>query len=251
MNIIPDLSVCVATTANRPDILERFLDSARRMDEHLSIEVIVVDRYLQEKSSLASVKSFSSVKLVDADAGCSLPFALNQAMGISTGRYISLWSDTVVLEPEALVRLVEFLDEHPDVGVAAPSMWSVAGEIQPVARAFPSLLELFHPSSVPGRPMSGRNEGGTGGAEWFSEPGLTMNRFLFEDIGGLSEKFLCYWPLEYCLRASAAGWHMQYCHEARIIGVENCWQEERVGRLSMCSVKMAVAVMIVMHRLRA
>lgn len=251
MNVIPDLSVCVATTANRPDILERFLDSVRRMDDHLSIEVIIVDRYGQEKSSLPAVKSFGSVKLVDADAGCSLPFVLDHAMGISTGRYISLWSDTVVLEPESLVRLVAFLDEHPDTGVVAPAMWTAAGDFQSVARAFPSLLELSSSSSVPGPPMTMPGEGGNTEPEWFSGPGLTVNRFLLEETGGLSEKFLCYWPLEYCLRAAGAGWHLQYCHEARIIGAQNSWPVERMGRLSLYQAKMAVALMIVRHRLRA
>jgi len=87
--------------------------------------------------------------------------------------------------------------------------------------------------------------------QWFSGPGLTINRFLWEEIGGLAEKFLYYWPLEYCLRASGAGWHMQYCHEARIVDAGNGWLEERVGRLPLCQAKMAVALMIARHRLRA
>ncbi|MCK4746522.1 MAG: glycosyltransferase, partial [Bacteroidales bacterium] len=93
MNITPDLSVCVAPTANRPEILERFLSSVSQTDDYLSMEIIVVDRYSIEKSSLEVIKKFSTVNLVEIDAGSSLASAFGEAMAISNGRYISLWSD--------------------------------------------------------------------------------------------------------------------------------------------------------------
>ena len=252
MNITPDLSVCVATTANRPEVLERFLSSVSRTDDYLSMEIIVVDRYSIAKSSLEAIKKFSTVNLVETDAGCSLASAFGEAMSISNGRYISLWSDDITVGINSLVRLVEFLDENPDAGVVSPGMKNEIGAVLPVARAFPSLRDVVGSDPVPGLPMPGRNEDGSGESEWLLGPPLAINRCLFDEVGGISGQFPQYWHLEYCLRAARAGWHMQYCHDVQVKGsFDSCRNKDHASRLSLLQEKIAIAFMIVAQRLRA
>ncbi|MBW1791409.1 MAG: hypothetical protein JRJ14_03950, partial [Deltaproteobacteria bacterium] len=105
---------------------------------------------------------------------------------------------------------------------------------------------------VPGLPMPGRNEDGSGESEWLLGPPLAINRWLFDEIGGVSGQFAQYWHLEYCLRAARAGWHMQYCHDARVKGsFDSCRYKDHVSRLSLLQEKIAIACMIVAQRLRA
>lgn len=252
MNITPDLSICVATTSNRPEVLERFLSSVSETDDHLSMEIVVVDRYSVEKSSLEVIRKFSTVNLVEIDAGCSLASAFGEAMSISNGRYVSLWSDDILVGIDSLVRLVEFLDENPDAGVVAPGMKNGIGESLPVARAFPSLRDVMGSDPVPGLPMPGRNDDGSGEPEWLLGPPMIINRCLFDEIGGISGQFPQYWHLEYCLRAARAGWHMLFCHDAQVKGSFDSFRHKNhINRLSLLQEKIAIAFMIVAERLRA
>jgi len=252
MNTTPDLSICVATTSNRPEALERFLSSVSQTDDHLSLEIIVVDRYLIEKSSLDVIRKFSTVNLIDVDAGCSLASAFGEAMSISNGRYVSLWSDDIFVGIDSLVRLVEFLDENPDAGVVAPEMKNGIGESVHVARAFPSLRDVMGSDPVPGLPMPEHNDDSRGESEWLLGPPMIINRCLFDEIGGISGQFPQYWPLEYCLRAARAGWHILFCHDAQVKGSFDSFRHKKqIGRLSLLQEKIAIALMIVAQRLRA
>jgi N-acetylglucosaminyl-diphospho-decaprenol L-rhamnosyltransferase len=252
MNIVPDLSICVATTSKRPEVLERFLSSVSQTDDHLSMEIIVVDRYSVAKSSLEVIRKFSTVNLVEIDAGCSLASAFGQAMSISNGRYVSLWSDDIIVGIDSLVRLVEFLDENPDAGVVAPRMKNEIGEILPVARALPSLRDVMGSKPVLGLPVSERNDQGSGESEWLLGPPMIINRCLFDEIGGISGQFPQYWHLEYCLRAARAGWHMLFCHDAQVKSSYDSFRcKNYISRLSLLQEKIAIAFMIVAQRLRA
>lgn len=252
MNITPDLSICVVTTSNRPEVLERFLSSVSQTDDHLSMEIIIVDRFSGVKSSLEVIRTFSTVNLVEIDAGCSLASAFGEAMSMSNGRYISLWSDDILVGMDSLVRIVEFLDEHPDAGVVVPGMKNGIGESVPMARAFPSLRDVMSSNPVPGLPMPGWNDDGGGESEWLLGPPMIINRCLFDEIGGISGQFLQYWHLEYCLRAARAGWHMLFCHEAQVKGSFDRFQHKKhISYLSLLQEKIAIAFMIVAERLRA
>jgi GT2 family glycosyltransferase len=252
MNIAPDLSICVATTSKRPEVLERFLSSVSQTDDHLSMEIIVVDRYSVEKSSLEVIRKFSMVNLVDLDAGCSLASAFGEAMSISNGRYVSLWSDDIIVGIDSLIRLVEFLDENPDAGVVAPGMKNGIGESLPIARVLPTLGSLMGSDPVPGLPMLEGNDEVRSEAEWLLGPPMIINRCLIDEIGGISGQFPQYWHLEYCLRAARAGWHMLFCHDAQVKGTfESFRHKNHISRLSLLQEKIAIAFMIVAERLRA
>lgn len=249
MDIRPDLSVCVLATESRPEILDRFLSSIFEMDDHLSMEIVILCGNETEKTSLESVKQFDKVKLIGMAKKSSLVSAMNQAVQISDGRYISLWCQDTVVESNCLLHLVEFLDAHPDVGIIAPEL-SSNNEMLPVARSFPSLFDLFSSSDMPGKTISVCDKKENIKVEWLTGPGLIINRHLIEEVGVLSERFPYYWTLEYCLRAVRRGWHIYYCQQVRAICSTERWNEDRKNRLLQLQEKIALALLLTMHRFR-
>ena len=150
----------------------------------------------------------------------SIPFtaAVNRLLKTDSdcsprSRYVALLNPDTTLLPGALERLVDFLDEHPEVGAVGPRVWDLdpsAPErnadpqhrtIQRSWRRFPTLsAALFHRHSVlariwPSNPFTrryinaDRSPDTTQDTDWLSGCCLVVRSDVFADIGGLDERF--------------------------------------------------------------
>ena len=249
MKIRPDLSVCIHSKVKNPKILDLFLSSLLTIDDHLSLEIVILGRNKAEKTFLDAVKQFKQVRVVDLGEKYSLAEAMSQAMQVSDGRYISMWNLDIVVTQDCLMRLVEFLDANPTVGIAAPSLYD-GDKIQAVAHALPSLRELFGRTDNTGSFASGNRMNDHIKVDWLTGPGLVINRYMVEEIGVVSRRYPFYWSLEYCLRAAKYGWHIYYCPQARAMGSIENWSEQGHNRLTLLQEQIALILLILLHRFR-
>lgn len=221
MEIQPDLSLCIVAPG-RGRHLHRFLRSAHRAADHVSLEIFIIG---SPAESDALGEEFPQLVFMDNREG-RLPQEINKVLGRATGRYVSLWDDEAVMEEGCLTRLVEFLDDVPDAGIAGPKMRDEKGGIQPTARQFPGFFSLMTATSgLPGSVMPGWHEYGAGECHWFAGSGMTVSRYLLDDIGGVSNRLSLYWPIDFCLRARRSGWHVHYRQDAQAAGSLLAWQD--------------------------
>lgn len=142
------------------------------------------------------------------------------------GRYVSLWDGESAVLDGCLNRLVDFLDDEPQAGIAIAKMRNEKGHIQPVARTNPALLSLLAGKTVlPGNPMVGWNEYRSGEADWVAGSGMIISRYLLDDIGSIRHELAGFWPVDFCLRARKAGWHIHYLHDAQITASLESWEQ--------------------------
>lgn len=132
--------------------------------------------------------------------------------------------DTLVL-PGATNALVDFLTEHPRVGIVGSGLLNLDGSFQTAAFRFPSVLgelenwirlgfvtKALEPYRVP---MLERSKACR--VDWVSGASLMLRREVFEDIGPMDEKFFLYFEeTEYCHRARTAGWDIWHVPESRV-----------------------------------
>ncbi|MBI5556706.1 MAG: glycosyltransferase family 2 protein [Deltaproteobacteria bacterium] len=220
----PDLTICVAACG----VLEstrRFLRAVYATAGHAGLEVFVLGLGRQAEAA-ALAAEFPAIAMLGGHPGENMTKTINRAVHESGGRYVSVWDAGSVVTSGCLTSLVEFLDEAPEAGIAGPKIRNESGEIQQVARTSPSIFSLLLPSGMaPGRPAAGWNEYGGGETDWFAGPGLTVSRHLLDDIGGFHPGLTLYWPVEFCLRARRAGWHVHYLHEAQAAGSLGAWRQ--------------------------
>jgi N-acetylglucosaminyl-diphospho-decaprenol L-rhamnosyltransferase len=220
---LPDLTICVAGLGPL-ETTRRFLRSVFDTAGPVALEVFVINSVTQEESAALDAE-FPDLAVVGHDPARFLNTTINQVISRSRGRYFSVWDSGTVVSEGCLLNLVEFLDETPDAGVAGPKIRNDRGQIQQVARTFPSFLSLlFATEHPPGRPAVGWNEYAAGEADWFAGPGITFSRLLTGDIGGIHPNLSLYWPIEFCLRAHRAGWHVHYLNDAQATGSLAAWQ---------------------------
>lgn len=141
--------------------------------------------------------------------------------------YLLLNPDTEV-RPQALKALVDFMGEHPQVGIAGSSLEEADGTPWPFAFRFPSILGEFDRGMrlglvskllsrwVVAKTMTPEQQP----IDWLPGASMIVRRQVFETIGLMDEAyFLYYEETDFCLRAKRAGWSCWYVPDSRVMHI--------------------------------
>jgi N-acetylglucosaminyl-diphospho-decaprenol L-rhamnosyltransferase len=137
-------------------------------------------------------------------------------------------ADTIVLEG-ALQSLVEFMDNHPQAGIAGSQFLSATGAIQSSPFRFMGILseldrglKLGVVSKLLSRwAVSPPTPTTACPAEWLSGASMILRRSMLDRIGLLDEGLYTYFDdIDICLRARRSGWDTWYVPESKIVHLE-------------------------------
>jgi N-acetylglucosaminyl-diphospho-decaprenol L-rhamnosyltransferase len=202
-------------------------------------EVIVVDNASTDGTVGLLQERCPRVRLLQNSTNMGHCRAINQGIGQAQGEYIVVLDGDTVLWPEAVSRLVEFLDSRPDVAIAAPRTLNTDGSVQETARSFPRVLNgLFGRHSIltrlfPDNPFSrrylrrdGLHNSAPFEVDWVSAACMIFRRSLPGRIGRWDENFNGYWvDADWCKAAHATG--KVYCVPAARV---THFEQNRPGR---------------------
>ncbi|KAG8150522.1 glycosyl transferase [Burkholderia catarinensis] len=156
------LSISIVTF--RPDqaLLARTLSSvetARGSLEHSSRE-LAVDAFLVdnggEATTLAEIRSGLGMTEIDyttltGHGNVGYGRGHNLAIDATDSTYHLILNPDIDVEPDALVRALDFLNTHPEVGLLTPWIGDDHGHAQYLCRRFPALLDLLVRGFLPAR----------------------------------------------------------------------------------------------------
>jgi GT2 family glycosyltransferase len=143
--------------------------------------------------------------------------------------YVLLLNADTIVEDGALESLVDFMDAHPQAGIAGSTLLSPEGVAQASPFRFMNLAtELDHGlrlgivskllspwSLVPPKPTRARR------VEWVSGASMILRCSMLARIGLLDEGLYTYFDdIDICLRAQRAGWETWFVPESRIVHLE-------------------------------
>jgi N-acetylglucosaminyl-diphospho-decaprenol L-rhamnosyltransferase len=139
--------------------------------------------------------------------------------------YLLLNPDTIV-RPGAIKALVDFLENHPEIGIVGSRLEDPDGTPQISAFRFPSLwteldfglriglvTQLLSrwtlAPAVVDQPCQ---------TDWVAGASMLIRREVFEAIGLLDETYFMYFEeVDFCLQAQRAGWPCWYLPESRVV----------------------------------
>jgi N-acetylglucosaminyl-diphospho-decaprenol L-rhamnosyltransferase len=139
--------------------------------------------------------------------------------------FLLLNADTVV-RPDALKALIEFMDQHPRVGIAGSRLEEPDGTPQRSAFRFQSPLSEFEGTLKLGvvtrllerRVSAPPVRDQTYETDWVSGASIMIRREVFQDIGLLDEGYFTYFDdMDLCLNARRAGWQTWYVPASRVV----------------------------------
>lgn len=149
--------------------------------------------------------------------------------------YIWLLNPDTVVKPGACKALVEFLVNHPKVGIVGSRLESLESEHQASAFRDHSIISELLGSARLGildKVFSKWLVADSSNAEiahqtdWVSGASMMVRREVFEVIGLLDEKFFMYFEeVDFCIRARRVGWPIWYVPESRVVHLEGASTE--------------------------
>jgi len=124
----------IIPTFNRPHMLPRCVDSARKAGS--SVEIIVVDDASHDET--ASVcQTLRDIKYIRLDSNKGVAGARNEGLRISTSEYVGFLDDDDLRLPNSIDAQVNTLDAHPDAGMVYGRALYGDEQCKPNGRSYP------------------------------------------------------------------------------------------------------------------
>lgn len=225
--MMSDFSVIVVNY-NTKQLTTKCIDSVIHSGVNAS-QIIIVDNH----SSDGSVKYFKSqyprVKIIANTQNLGFAKANNLAISQFPSRYYILLNSDTLVQPQAISRLVSFMDTHAQVGIAAPKLLGSDGQIQPNGGVLPSLGSIiiwawfFDDLPIFGRLLPSYHLTGfhvfnsTRSIGWVSGAAMIVRRRMLNQIGLFDDQIFMYSEdTDLCLRARIKGWQIYTLAEAQV-----------------------------------
>jgi hypothetical protein len=216
-----DISIVIISHNHAP-YLTPCLNSLYKYAEGFSFEVILIDNNSEDNTVELIKRDFPQVLLVENKKRYS--FAKNNNIGIkkAKGRYILLLNPDTTFSDNALLKVMNFMDEHKEVGVSACKLLNPDGSVQDSCRRFPNPLAIFVRGFGLERYfgeckfykrylMADFDHEEIREIDWALGAFLFVRREVIDEVGLLDEKYPLYHEdTDWCFRIKKKGWKIYY-----------------------------------------
>ncbi len=239
-----DLAIIVLNY-NTQDLLRACLESVYASQGSFSFSVCVVDNASSDQSGTMVSEQFPQTGLIVCQGNSGYSAGNNRAMrqlGFdgSTNksvtrlpRYVLLLNPDTLLPPDALARMVRFMDENPPIGVAGPRLRRPDGTLDRACRrSFPTPAVSFYRMTGLSRLFPHSKLFNAYNLEYLPEDAvhpvdavvgayMQVRREVIVQIGLLDEAYFMYGEdLDWAKRAKDKGWEVWYNGQVEITHVK-------------------------------
>jgi len=199
-----------------------------QQDEYVD-EVIVVDNHSTDGSQEAIRHEFPTVKLIENSRNEGYARAVNKGLTRCRGKLVLVLNSDVELRPDALKNSIDFMQRHPDAGIAGCKLLNPDGSLQPSCEGFPGLWNVTCESFFFDRlfPRSRLFDGlhlkrfsydRVAKVDRVIGAFLLVNRQALEEIGLMDEQFFFYSEeVDWCYRARRKDWAVYFFPQTEVI----------------------------------
>jgi GT2 family glycosyltransferase len=236
----------IIISLNSKHYLEGCLDSLYKSEwRAVTYEIIVVDNGSTDGTIEYLRASHPEVRLIANPRNVGFCPAGNQGAKAAAGRHLLFLNDDIIILDDAIARLVEWIDAHPEAGMIGSRLLNIDGTDQfSSGRTYPSPMNaIFGRKSVLTRMFPRAHwaqkyllSHQVGGAEpyvvdWLSAAAMMVRADVFHRIGGLAEDFYYLHEMIICRRCQGAGYSVYLHPRSRIIHYEGAGSGVRTRRV--------------------
>ena len=192
-----------------------------KLKEHVNI---IVQDNASKEDVIALKRRFPQISLVLNNKNIGFAAATNKALLMSKTPYVVLINPDAYIEYDFFQAVIQYLKEHPEVGILGPKILDFDGSVQGSARSFPNpLTSLFGRNSYltkifPNNAISRANILNTGieakrckEVDWVSGACMVIRKDALRQTGNFDERFFMYWEdADLCRRMWEKGWKVIY-----------------------------------------
>ncbi len=226
-----------------PQPLVTFITVNFRMREHIRnllqgveqaqiefpYEYYLVDCSSEDGTTALVNQAYPWVKTIDPKGNVGFGRGNNLAIKEAKGKYIVLLNPDVVLFPSQLEAWINWMEQHPDVGISAPRTLNPDRTDQDSCYRFHTIGIPVYRRTVLGKLpwakravdrflMKGMDRSKEQPVDWVQGSAMCIRRTLIERIGAFDERIFMYLEdTDLCRRAWQAGSRVMYTPSAFII----------------------------------
>lgn len=216
-----DLSITICSWNTRKDLRD-CLKSIEACLSEGKIETIVFENASEDESAEMVESEFPWVKLLKSNVNLGFGKGHNLAMEAASGRYFMPLNSDTIIHPNALRALIEFMDQHPEIGIVGPKLLNPDGSLQFSCRRFPTPMAALFRNTPLGKMfpknkysreylMQDWKHDEPREVDWVSGAAICIRRECYQKIGGFDEQFFMYLEdVDWCKRAGDAGFKVVY-----------------------------------------
>jgi len=223
-----DISI-VILNYNDKEYLKRCLQSLEHCSKSRQVEVIVSDNASVDGSVEMVAAEFPSARVLKNTENLGFTKGNNVGIRASTGRYVFLLNSDIKVLDGCIDAMAQFLDGHPEVGIAGPRILNRDMSHQSSCRQYPTLWNNF--CQAAGLAKFFRGSKFFSGEHMFFFKGdrvmdvdvlvgcfSALRRAAIEQVGMLDENFYMYGDdLDWCRRFRHGGWRVVFNPGAQAI----------------------------------
>lgn len=212
-------------------LLRLAIKNLLELDIPVEHEIIIVDNASEDGSVEMVEELYSeSVTLIANPENTGHAHGNNIGFKVATGEYILvLNSDIIFLSPDDVMTLVDYMDEHKDVGLLGPKLRNGNGTVQlscfrpygnwtPLYRRTPLGKLGFAQRDLNRHLMIDFDHNITQEVEWILGASMLIRKEALDKVGYFNELFFLYFAdYELCDRLRFHGYKVIYYADAKIV----------------------------------
>lgn len=207
----------------------------------IDLDVVVVDNASSD-NSLGALETYGDrVRIIQTGKNLGFGRAVNRGVAVSQSAIVVALNPDVVLRPDSVNAMVEFLNTHVNVGMVGPKLKDADGQVlascgetprlrDEICRKF--LLHLIFPllkfrRQKPSKPKA---------VAWVTGACFAVRRRVLDAVNGLDEAiFMYYEDVDLGLCINRAGWQVMYLPHAEGIHIGGESSKQALTRMLVAS----------------
>jgi GT2 family glycosyltransferase len=207
------------------DCIESVLENCRS----LQYEIIVVDNASTDGTTDFIKNKYPRLVLIPNSTNKGFGYANNQGISQAQGRYLLFLNPDTIMKPNAVEKMLAFLEQNKDVGAIGPMLLNEDLTIQRSVRAFPTFrgalyrhtilryFGLFKSHHKKWR-MKNFKCDRLSDVDQLMGAAILTEKDLVLKVGGFDERFFMYYEeVDFCYRIKKAGYRIVFFPDASII----------------------------------
>ncbi|OQY09820.1 MAG: hypothetical protein B6I30_09255 [Desulfobacteraceae bacterium 4572_187] len=137
-----DLTISLISHNSKKD-LEFLLPSLFLALRDITAEILLIDN-CSDDSTLEFIKrNYPGIFARKNKSRLGYGANHNQNLAIAKGKYVVLMNSDVILTPEALFLLLQFMEHNSNIGIVTPKILNEDGTLQYLNKRYPTVSDLF------------------------------------------------------------------------------------------------------------
>lgn len=216
-----ELSIAVNNYKN-PELLRLCLDSIKKNLHGIEYETIVADSATEEATEMMMREDFPEIKFFPFSKNVGFQALLNKGLKESSGKYILLLNGDIIITPNSVERMVQYMRNNPRIGMLGPKQLNFDESLQfscfhfykPITilyrRTFLNIFK-FAKRHLDWFLMRDYDHKEPKEVDWLMGSAILVSREASEKVGPMDERFFMYMEdVDWCRRFWENGFRVVY-----------------------------------------